>query len=296
MTDIQDIQDIPLPSIGSAAVLAELSIGAWNPTRLDRRVTAEVHAHEGVSSEGGKYVKSLFPGVPQFGRIKALELRARAVHKDHTMAWGDSGQRLLVTGLIPEYETALGVVEQEFWAQVQDIEGNYPTILQHCQAKLGATFDLSLYPKQQHVAQQFKFRAARVPVPEVGDFRCKMGEDAVRIMKEEFKKHLRNIQETIVQDVRTSTKDVLQKMSDRLAFDGEDDKKIFRNSLVTNVTDWTARMGAFNDAVKSDEIGALQHRVEAVMAVVNPELLRVNADVRKEVKGKVDAILSSMQW
>jgi hypothetical protein len=88
-------QQIDVPSMASGGVLAELSIGAWNPQRLDRTVTDEVHVSKGTTAEAGKWMKPLFPGVPQFTQIKTIEMRARAYHRLNTVSFGDRGQYLV---------------------------------------------------------------------------------------------------------------------------------------------------------------------------------------------------------
>jgi hypothetical protein len=287
------IDSIPLPTVSSQAVLAELSIGAWNPTRIDREITDEIHAVKNVqSSDGGKYTKLLFPGVPQFAKCKAIEIRARAFHKRMTMPFSDAGQRLLVTRMIPEYVTGITEIEQDFWGQVQDIQTHYASILAHCQSALQGTFDPQQYPTADQIPTQFKFRHARIPVPQANDF-DRIASDAQGIMREEFEKHMAIVERDIIHDIAVTSRDVLTKMSERLA---GDDKKIFRDSLVTNVKEWADRLGKFNGVVQSADVTRLHGQINDVLVQANPDALRENDELRRDVKGKVDAILSSMNW
>jgi hypothetical protein len=287
--------DIPLPCISSAAVLAELSIGAWNPTRLDRLTTDEVHIYKRASANSGKYVKFLFPDVAQFAQVKTVEMRGRHWHRRMSVPFSDSGQRLLVTAMLPDYVEGMTKIEHDFWAVVQDIENNYDSILRHCQAALGDTFDASLYPAAHEIHRQFKFHHARLPVPETNDF-DRIAGSAQTIMKEEFGKHMQRVQENIIADMGASTREVLQRMSERLDFGGEGDKKIFRNSLVENVREWTDRMGKFNEVLKIQQVDHVRGQINDLLGACNAEVLRENADVRKQVKQKVDGILSAMNW
>lgn len=290
------IADVPLPNIASSAVLAELSIGAFNPQRTDERVTEAVHTAEHAARSSGKYVKRLYADTKQFVQIKTLEMRARHVHRKMTMPWSDGGQRLLITSLLPEYVTGITEIEQQFWGVVTDIQENYDAIMRYVQYRMGNTFDATLYPSADNLPKYFKFHHARVPVPEVNDF-DKVASSAQQIMRDEFAKHLEHIRNGIVEEVRENTKKVLQKMSERLDFSGENgDKKTFKNTLVDNVRDWHEKMGQFNNVVKLPDIDTLYGQVGGILADSNPEVLRVNADVRRSVKSRVDAILTKMDW
>jgi len=285
-------QQIDVPSMASGGVLAELSIGAWNPQRLDRTVTNEVHVSKGTTAEAGKWMKPLFPGVPQFTQIKTVEMRARAYHRLNTVAFGDRGQ-YLVTPLIPEYVAGITMIEQEFWGVVESIQQDFPRIMLAAQTRLGPTFDLSQYPVQEDVPKQFRFHHVRIPCPQVNDY-DRIAGIGIAVMREEFERHMTYIQKGMVDDFAAGTKKVLAAMSERLDFGGDEDKKTFRNSLVDNVRDWSGRMEKFNAALNLPEVAVMHRDVGTVLELANPEVLRGSAEVRKQVKSRVDSILSKM--
>lgn len=287
--------ELPLPSLASGGVLAELSIGAYNPKRKDNRVTDAVHSAEGASSDSGQYVKRLFPGVKLFEQVKTLEVRARHFHKRKTVPFSDTGQRYLITPAIPEYVEGITGIEQQFWGVIDEIENNYDAILREVQHRLGNTFDPNLYPSKERIRYQFKFHHARIPVPEVNQF-DKVGGEAVSIMRQEFVKHMQHVKEGIVEEIETNTRKVLTRMSERLDYEGKDDKKKFRDSLVTNVRDWHSHMDQYNEVLQIDKVSTLTRQVGGVLEMATPEVLRHSNEVRREVKQKVDAILKSMDW
>ncbi len=291
---IEGINALPLPSLASGGVLAELSIGAYNPQRKDARVTDNVHVAENATSDSGQYVKRLFPGVRQFGEIKTLEMRARHMHKQKTVPFSDSGQRYLVTPKIPDYVEGITGLEQQFWDVVQDIEANYDSILQDVAGRAGSTFDLGLYPGKDRIARMFKFHHARVPVPEVNGF-DKVAGAAQEVMREGFVKHMQHVKDGIIAEIMDNTKKVLSKMSERLDY-AEDDKKTFRNTLISNVRDWHGHVEQYNGVLQIDAVSALTKQLGSVLETANPEAIRHSNEVRREVKQQVDAILKSMDW
>ncbi len=287
--------ELPLPSLASSGVLAELSIGAYNPQRKDVRVTDAVHSAEGATADSGQYVKRLFPGIKQFGQIKTLEMRARHLHKRLTVPFSDSGQRYLITSAIDNYVEGITGIEQQFWDVVEDIRDHYDAILREVKHRLGNTFDANLYPSKDRIVYQFKFHHARIPVPEANQF-DKMGGAAVDVMREQFTKHMQHVKEGIIDEIGANTRKVLTKMSERLDYEGKDDKKTFRDTLVTNVREWHTHMAQYNDVLQIDKVSTLTRQVGGVLELSNPEVLRQSSIVRREVKQKVDAILKTMDW
>lgn len=290
---IDEINKLPLPSMASGGVLAELSIGAYNPQRKDSRVTDNVHAAEGASSDSGQYVKRLFPGVRQFGEIKTIEMRARHLHKKKTVPFAE--QRYLVTPVMPVWIAGITGLKRQFLDVVQDIEANYDPILRDVAGRAGNTFDASLYPSRTEIARMFKFHYALVPVPEINGF-DKVAGAAQQMMRDEFAKHMQHVQDGIVEEMTTNTRKVLTKMSERLDYDEGDTKKTFKNTLVTNVQDWHSHMQQYNEVLKIDVVSSLTNQVGNVLTMANPEVLRQSSDVRRGVKQQVDAILKSMDW
>jgi hypothetical protein len=222
-------------------------------------------------------------------------MRARAVHRELTMPWSDNGQRILVTPMIPDYVAGISAVRNDFWATVLDIQNNYDAIMLEVQSKMGALFDPSLYPSRLGIVKQFKFHEARVPVPETNDF-DRIAGSAQAVMREEFERHLRHVREGIVVEMTTNTRKVLEKMSERLDYEGGDDKKGFKNTLVTNVSDWHDKLGKFNEVVKLPEMEKMHRQIGDVLDNITPEVLRVSSEVRGDVKRKVDSILKTLDW
>jgi hypothetical protein len=186
-------------------------------------------------------------------------------------------------------------VRNDFWATVLDIQNNYDAIMLEVQHKMGALFDPSLYPSRLDIVKQFKFHEARVPVPETNDF-DRIAGSAQAVMREEFERHLRHVREGIVVEMTTNTRKVLEKMSERLDYEGGDDKKGFKNTLVTNVSDWHDKLGKFNEVVKLPEMEKMHRQIGDVLDNITPEVLRVSSEVRGDVKRKVDSILKTLDW
>ena len=85
----------------------------------------------------------------------------------------------------------------------------------------------------------------------------------------------------------------LTSMSERLDYTDKENKKIFRDTLVSNVTDIVDMMRGFNITNDPTMTAAANHLEEA-MRVVTPDALRENADLRAETKRSVDEVIKTL--
>jgi hypothetical protein len=98
---------------------------------------------------------------------------------------------------------------------------------------------------------------------------------------------------TAMNDVWTRLHKALTNMSDRLDYGSKEDKKIFRDSLVDNVTDMIELLRVCN-VTNSMQMGAMANRLEDAMSGVTADGLREDDTFRADVKHAVDAAIKSL--
>ena len=85
---------------------------------------------------------------------------------------------------------------------------------------------------------------------------------------------------------------ISQKLTDK---EGEDDKKRYFDSLITNPLELCELLGKMN-VTNDPKLEEARRQLEAAMMSANMESIKESAVAREEVKAKVDAILSKFQW
>ena len=89
------------------------------------------------------------------------------------------------------------------------------------------------------------------------------------------------------------TYDALSKMSERLDYAEGEKKKIFRDSLVSNVTDMIDMLDVCNITGDS-QMSAMKAQLEDALRGITPEALREDAYLRAETKRSVDAAIKAL--
>jgi hypothetical protein len=94
-------------------------------------------------------------------------------------------------------------------------------------------------------------------------------------------------------DVWTRLHKALTNMSERLDYGSKEDKKVFRDSLVGNVTDMIELLRVCN-VNNSTQMSAMADKLEEAMSGVTPDALREDEYFRAETKAAVDAAIKSL--
>ena len=286
---------VSAPSIASSAMFAELSIGNWTARKLDRKATKETTSANGASDDAGAFHKKLL-SCPELEAIqKHIANTRQNIHYRLTMPWSDLGVRLLPTAMFAEYYKEITAAETEFHRLVDAFLQAYTWAQAQAQARLGNLFSSDDYPSVEIVAAKFRFRHSQTPIPDAGDFRLDIGNEAQDALRKQYADFYAQQLNNAMGDVWQRTYDALQKMSERLDYADADNKKIFRDSLVDNVREMLGLLSKFN--VTGDQrMENMRVRLEDAMLSVSADALRDDDTFRLDTKAKVDAIIKSMAW
>lgn len=278
------------PSIASSAVLIDLSISCWTGRKLDKRASQDVTNQNNAAKGVANVHKKLLGDCAELDAVQKFAANARNIHYAMTMPWSDLGMRLCPTNMyVGKYEKQMGELQQEFSRLVNVFLDAYDWEIQNAQLKLGALFNSDEYPTRDSLESKFRFRFVAVPVPDAGDWRLDIGNEALSVMQEQYKKFYDEQLQTAMADVWKRAHTALTKMSERLDYADDTTKKIFRDTLVDNVHEIIELMGACN-ITGDPTMAEAQRKLDAALSGVTPDALREDAYLRAQTKRQVDEV------
>ncbi len=280
-------------SIASSAMLVEVSVSSWTARKLDRGVTDEVNKAKHAVLGAGRFNKNLLADAVQLKYVNSLASEIRHYVNTSTLPWSDTGPRLLPTAAFAAFKSQMDTFELEFNRLVTSFIAMYPTLIAAQAFKLGAMFSRDDFPPVENIEHKFNFRLTFSPVPESGDFRVDIGEEANDALRAEYDLAYSRRLDSAMDDIRTRLRDSLDRLSDRLSYDAGK-KRVFRNTLVDNLNEVLVAADLMN-LVDDPKLKEARDKAAAIMATVSPEELRKNDDIRKDVKSNIDDILSKFE-
>ena len=281
------------PTLGSSAMLVELNISSWEGRKKDKKastkVTQDAQAKKGLAN----VTKQLLGDCDELSALRTHVTATRSMHSNMTMPWSNSGLRLLPTAQYFKYTEAMSQMQNEFEALKTKFLNSYNDTVVDVQLELGTLFLREDYPTVESLESKFAFRMNYTPLPDVGDFRVDVGNDALREVREKYNDFYNKQFSTAMNDVWTRLHKALANMSERLDYSGKGDKKIFRDTLVPNVTDMIELLRVCN-VTQSTQMSDMANKLEDAMSGVSAVVLRDDFTFRVRTKAAVDDIIKSL--
>jgi len=284
--------------IGSNAMLVELNIPLWTARKMDKKVSEEVDVTKGTRARGGNYHKNLLAGSDKLERIGKIAGAARTWHYENTLPWTDKGARLLPMKSFFDYKQTLNNFETQFTQAVNEFCIEYPQLVSKSAFTLGDLFDRDEYPDVEKVRNKFGFKYSFSPVPEAGDFRVDVEEEALTELKEQYESMYKKKLDEAMQDTWQRLHDVLTHMSEKLSFvdDAVDEqgnkvkRSPFHATTITNAVELCGLLTKLN-ITNDPKLEQARQNLERALVGIDVDTVKESQEIRHSVKAKVDAIL-----
>ncbi len=276
--------------ISNSAMLVDLNISVWTGRKMDKKVSEEVDATKGTKARAGNYHKKLLAGSDKLEKIQKIVSAVRTWNYNNTLPWSDGGSRLLPMKNFFEYKAMLNNFEQQYQQAVDEFLQEYPQLVSTSAFTLGSLFDRNEYPDAENLRGKFGFKYVFFPVPDAGDFRIDVEEQAKAELQQQYKSYYETKLAEAMKDAWTRLHDTLKHLSERMDYTDENKKK-FWDSTITNATELCGLLSNLN-VTNDPKLEEARQKLEKALAGVKPEDIRESEAIRTNVKSKVDEILN----
>ena len=283
-----------VPSISSASMLVELSISCWAGRRQDKRASEEVAAANRADKGVAKVSKKLLGDCAELDAVVKFAANVRNAHYNSTLPWSDMGPRLLPTAKYFDYHKKFTILQAEFDRMVQAFIDAYDLDVAQAQAKLGELFNEQEYPTAEQLRSKFGFRLNYIPLPDAGDWRLDIGNEALNTLREQYENHYRGQLEGAMKDIWRRLYDTLSVLSRQLADQTEDGKtpKIFASVFdrALEVLDLMETCNVTNDP----NMQLMQRKLAQAFRGVTVDAVKDDAYLRRETKQAIDEAIKAL--
>jgi hypothetical protein len=276
--------------IGNNAMLVDLNISVWTGRKMDKKVSEEVDATKGTKARAGNYHKKLLAGSDKLEKIQKVVTAVRSWNYQQTLPWSDGGTRLLPMKNFFDYKQTLNNYQQQYDEAVEEFLVEYPQLVSSSAFTLGDLFDRGEYPTADSLRDKFKFKYVFCPVPDAGDFRIDVEEQAKSELQQQYKSYYETKLAEAMGEAWNRLHDTLKHLSDRMDYTDESKKK-FWDSTITNAVELCGLLSNLN-VTNDPKLEEARQKLEKALTGVNASDIRESEAIRSSVKSKVDDILS----
>lgn len=287
-------EHIALPSVSASAMLVELSFSFWAGRKKDKRAEEQMARHYGASESAVNASKALLGNCPELHAIQKYKAQVQTgYHYGMTLPFTDSGLRLLPTAHFMDYHHGITERQARYDDLVEQFLERYEWYAAEAQAQLGGLFARDEYPTADSLRSKFAMRVNYLPLPESGDFRVDVGDQAVAMLRNHYDRHYGEMLERAANDVWKRTHDALTRLVKSLDVDADGKRGRIYESTFDSVRDLIDTMKSFN--LNNDpSMEAARQKLEAALHGVGLEALKEDESVRNDTRRNLQQVLSSL--
>ncbi len=249
---------------------------------------AESFGAEGDSISAGK--KLIDTKHDSYKALTSIRSQINSFWKDNSLPYPEAGIRLIKQNRIDEFNSTLEDYREQLEAGVRMLEDHYAEIKAAARQRLGSLYCESDYPSalDELFAVEWDFPA--VDPPEyLRRLNPELYEEQARRVSQRFERAVELAEQTFIEELDR----LVNHLAERLSGSEDGKPKIFRDSVVENLNEFFSRFREMN--VRSNEqLDELVGRCEQLVRGVNPQNLRDNESLRRNVSTHLSTVQSSL--
>ena len=287
-------QEIKAPNLSSASMLVDFSASVYTARKKDVSASEELETIKNADPNVANVHKKLLGNCPELVAIQKFVGNTRNAHSSMTLPWSDMGMRLLPTSTFFKYKQYMTKAEQEFHTLVEKFFDIYEDAVVNAQTLLGDLYNPANYPPLDVLRHKFGWRLSFVPLPTSGDFRVEMEQEQAKSLAEEYDKHYNAMFGKAIDSMIGDLMKYLARLSDRLDYKSQEDKKVFHDTVTSNITDMLENL-LVPLADKDKRLHTLTRQLMDTFEGISADALREDGALRQNTKQSVDDVISSIK-
>ena len=227
---------------------------------------------------------------PAFKAVTAIRGRMIAYWKAVSLPYPEPGVRLIPQGAITEFDRQVVDLRSELDAAVTILDRHYDELRSAARSRLGDLFDASDYPPTLIGLFAIEHDYPSVEPPDyLRQLNPELYEQECRRVQSRFDEAVQLAEQALLDELSRLVEHITERLS------GQDDGKprVFRDSAVTNLTEFFERFRTLN-VRSSEQLDELVARAQQVIGGVEPQQLRDSESLRSRVVNQLASVQSSL--
>jgi len=276
------------PNLASSCIQIDFSVGTATLRKLDKKASAEVEIQNNAHPRMANVHKKLLGDCQELIAIRKFVGNVRNSHYRMTLPWSDMGMRIIPTTKYFDYHKQMTEYQNEFYTMLDKFLGVYDWAVIQAETTLGDMFNKNDYPSVDTLRAKFNWRLSYIPMPDAGDFRVDIGNEQADAIREQCAEYYSTMFHQAIQEIA----EPLKNMSERLDYSNGEDKKVFRDTLVSNVVTAIDLLGVTTDP----KFAKIKQELDHAFTGITPDALREDPYLRRTTKQAVDNAIASLDF
>jgi hypothetical protein len=223
-----------------------------------------------------------------FKAVTAVRGKVRAHWKSLTLPFPEPGMRLIRQEEVEGFNQQMGGYRDELGMAVRELEGHYTELQRTASRRLGNLFNPSDYPPSLVGLFDVEWDFPNVEPPEyLRQLNPAIYEQERQRVVSRFDEAVRLAEQAFISELAK----LIEHLTERLSQNGDGEPKIFRDTAITNLTEFFQRFRQLNVRSNAD-LDALVERAQGIVNGVQPQALRDNDSLRQHIATQLSQVQS----
>lgn len=255
-------------------------------TRQQKAIAADSFGAEGEFLSAGK--KLLDTKHPKFKALTAIRGEAVTRWKSVTLPWPEPGIRLIRRDNIEDFDNQMQALSGRLEDAVLELDDHFDELRTAARERLGSLFNPSDYPASLEGAFSMTWDFPSVDPPGyLRQVNPELYEQECERIRAQFTEAVRLAEEAFTAELS----ELISHLYERLNGDRDGKPKVFRDTAVSNLTDFFDRFRSLNVGSNA-ELDRLVDQAQGVLRGVRPTTLRENGGLRQHVATQLSSVQS----
>ncbi len=210
--------------------------------------------------------------------------------RESSLPYPESGIRLIRNDAVDEFNTALTLFKSELESGVYELDHHFAELKEAARSRLGSLYNHDDYPTT--LVGEFEV-SWDFPSVEAPDYLRQLSPEIYRQECERVKSQFSNAASLAEQMFQEQLSDLVEHLVERLSNNESGKQKVFRDTTITNLEDFFSRFRQLNIGSNS-ELEQLVERAQSVVRGVEPQRLRDNESLRRQIAAQMSAVQASL--
>jgi len=246
-------------------------------TAEQKSQAADTFGAEGAFLSAGK--KLLDTTHPAFKAVTAIKGRIIALWKSMSLPYPEPGIRLIRQDQIETFNAQIESLKDELGVAVRQLDEHFADLKAAARDRLGSLYNPADYPASLLGLFQV---AWDYPALEPPEYLQQLSPDIYRQECERVSARFDAAVQLAEQAFIEELQDLVSHLTERLTGQADSKPKVFRDSAVTNLTEFFQRFRQLN-VRSNDQLDALVAQCQQIVRGVEPQALRDSQNVRQRV-------------
>jgi hypothetical protein len=223
-----------------------------------------------------------------YKEVTGVRGKVGAYWRSLTVPFPEPGVRLIRQHEVEGFNEKLADFRSELQTAVGKLDDHYLELKTAARRRLGDLYDANDYPSSLRGLFDLTWDFPNVEPP---DYLLQLNPS---IYEQERARVANRFQEAVQlaeQAFISEFAKLIEHLTERLSDNGDGDRKIFRDTAITNITEFFERFRQLNVRSNSD-LDALVERAQRIVSGVEPQALRDNAGLRQHVATQFSQVQS----